>query len=184
MPFIGLEFSYENERGATPATLRRQSYGAILSGACGQIFGNSPVWHFNSRKVIESNNGDWTGNLNSIGAAQQLHVRTLFSAFDWWELVPRQDSALVTSGLSSAADRLYPALAKDGSFAMVYVPSAQEVSINMSSFSPPRMRARLYDPNSGTYTILPGGPFVNRGVVRILTDREGVIVLDADVKAG
>jgi len=75
--------------------------------------------------------------------------------------------------------RLYPALAGDGSFAMIYVPRAQKVTIDMSSFSPRHVRARLFDPARGTYGAVDGSPFINSGVASIRTGGERVIVLDA-----
>ena len=45
-PFVLLETTYEGEHGSTPDVIRRQAYWAVLSGACGQFFGNNPIWHF------------------------------------------------------------------------------------------------------------------------------------------
>ena len=45
-PFVLLETTYEGEHDSTPDQIRRQAYWAMLSGACGQFFGNNPVWHF------------------------------------------------------------------------------------------------------------------------------------------
>jgi hypothetical protein len=180
MPFLGFEFKYENSEGVTLAMLRRQSYGSILSGACGQFFGNLPMWHFDSPNwSLERYRGNWKTNLNSIGASQQQYVKSLFTAFDWWKLMPRPDASLVTSNLGSGAMRLYPALARDGSFAMVYVPQGQHVSISMSSLTPPLVRARLYDPTRGTYGPVPGSPFASSGTSDIWTGGEAVVVLDA-----
>ena len=48
MPFFLIESAYENEHEATEQRLRTQAYQAVLSGAAGQIFGNNPIWHFDS----------------------------------------------------------------------------------------------------------------------------------------
>ena len=45
-PFVLIETTYEDEHDATPDQIRRQAYWAMLSGACGQFFGNNPIWHF------------------------------------------------------------------------------------------------------------------------------------------
>lgn len=160
--------------------LRRQSYGSILAGACGQIFGNNPIWHFDSPNWhSEPYRGTWRSNLDSEGAREQRFVWTLFSAFKWRKLVPRTDNGFVTSDLGQKDKRLYPALASDGSFAMIYVPCTQKVIINMSSFSPRHVRARLFDPARGTYGAVDGSPFINSGIVSIRTGGERRIVLDA-----
>jgi hypothetical protein len=179
VPFLGFEFKYENSAGATGMMLRRQSYGSILSGACGQFFGNLPVWHFGSpRWRNEPYPGTWKTNLDSVGANEQRYVRRLFSGFDWWKLTPKADASLVTSDLGSGRTRLYPAVASDGSFAAIYVPQAQHVSIAMSSLHPPALRARLYDPRRGVFLPVAGSPFKNTGIAHIWTGGERVIVLD------
>jgi hypothetical protein len=179
MPFIAAEFQYE-EGLADPNTsrLRRQSYSGVLSGACGQIFGNNPLWHFNSPNW-PSPGGTWQSNLDSVGSRQQAHVKALFAAFEWWKLEPKLDSSLVTTNLGVGVNRLCPALANDGSFAMVYVPQAQDVTLNMASLGPRQVRARLYNPTQGSYSLVGGSPFVNMGAVTISTGGERVIVLDA-----
>jgi hypothetical protein len=182
MPFIGFEFVYEQERDAAPADaaqLRRQSYGSILAGGCGQIFGNNPIWHFESARHTDAYSGTWESNLNSTGSQQQGFVKQLFSGYQWWKLVPKTDTSLVSSSLSTNATRLYPALANDGSFAMIYVPSSQTVTVVMSALAPSSVRARLYDPTTGAYSTVPGSPFANSGTQGIATGGERVIVLDA-----
>lgn len=178
-PFIGFEFKYENAAGASAMMLRRQSYGSLLSGACGQIFGNLPIWHFDSHRwPSETYRGTWKTNLDSLGANEQRYVKDLFSAFDWWKLTPRPDASLVTSSLGNGRTRIYPALAEDGSFAVIYVPGSQYVSIAMSSLRSHRVRARLFDPMRGIYFPAPGSPFKNSGIAHVWTTGERVIVLD------
>ena len=43
-PCILFESTYENEGDSTRLQLRQQSWWAMLGGACGQCFGNKPVW--------------------------------------------------------------------------------------------------------------------------------------------
>lgn len=182
MPFVFFEGQYENE-GLPPiesAQLRRQSYGALLSGACGQFFGNNPVWHFESRRRPFPYKGTWISNLDSAGAAEQVHVKSLFDAYEWWKLEPRTDDSLVTCRLGSNANRIYAALASDGSFAMVYVPHALSVPIDLSALRPRSVRARLFDPTLGTFVAVAESPFRNTGVATIRTEGERVIVLDAN----
>lgn len=180
IPFLGFEFKYENSNGASLAMLRRQSYGSLLSGACGQIYGNLPIWSFEStRWTYETYPGTWQSNLASTGAVHQSYVKALFSAYEWWNLEPKTDTSFVSSSLGSKAGRIYPARASDGSFAMIYVPNMRTVSIRMSELSPRKVRARFYSPARGTYEPIAGSPFANSGVVNIATEGECVIVLDA-----
>jgi Protein of unknown function (DUF4038)/Putative collagen-binding domain of a collagenase len=52
LPCFLIESAYENEEiyEATERHIRTQAYQAVLSGAAGQVFGNSPVWHFDGRE--------------------------------------------------------------------------------------------------------------------------------------
>ena len=45
LPFFLIEGHYDGE-GATEADCRRQAYATVLSGGCGHLFGNSPLWGF------------------------------------------------------------------------------------------------------------------------------------------
>jgi hypothetical protein len=178
LPFFMLEAIYEQERSSpiSAAGLRRQSYQALLSGACGQMFGNNPIWGFESPNLPFSYTGTWESNLDSTGSTQQQYVKLLFAAFEWWKLVPKTDTSLVSSSLSSGDTRLCPALASDGSFALIWVPSSQSVTIVMTNFTPSSVRVRLYDASAGTYSTV--GTYANTGTQSIATGGERVIVLD------
>lgn len=179
IPFFLIEARYEQEGGPpiSAAGLRRQSYQALLSGACGQFFGNNPIWHFESPNTLFSYSGTWESNLDSAGSTQQQYVKALFAAFEWWKLVPKTDTSLVSSSLSSGDSRLCPALASDGSFALIWVPTSQSVTVVMTNFTPSSVRVRLYDPTAGTYSTV--GTYANIGTQSIATGGERVIVLDA-----
>jgi hypothetical protein len=179
LPFVYFEGKYEGSTSSTLAMLRRQSYGSMLSGACGQIYGNNPVWHFESSRWGESYSGTWESNLDTTGATEQTYVKALFAAKQWWKLAPETGADLVSSSLSTGTSRVYPALAADGSFAMIYVPTSQTVTCVMSALTPGRVRARLYDPTAGTYATVSGSPFVNTGTQNIATGGERIIVLDS-----
>lgn len=184
VPFIYFEGQYDGASGSSDALQRRQSYGGILSGACGQIYGNNPVWHFESPNWGESYSGTWETNLDTTAATEQTYVKALFAAKEWWKLAPSTGTALVSSSLSTGASRLYPALASDGTFAMIYVPSSQTVTCVMSAMSPSSVRVRLYDPTAGTYSTVSGSPFANSGTQNIATGGERIIVLDSNLLSG
>ena len=48
LPFFMLESAYENEHDSSQQRLRSQAYWSVLSGGFGHIFGNCPIWHFDS----------------------------------------------------------------------------------------------------------------------------------------
>lgn len=170
IPVIFFEGNYEGEFSVTAAALRRQSYTAILAGACGQFFGNNPIWLFSS---------GYASSFSSTGATQQQYVKNLFSAYSWEKLQPQTGSTLVTSSKGSTTSPVCPALASDGTFAMTYVPAAQTVTFNTTSLTgvSGNVRIRIYDITAGTYSTVAASEAKNasRGVT---TTADCVVVID------
>jgi hypothetical protein len=180
MPFFMIEGIYEQER-ALPidaSGLRRQSYQALLSGACGQFFGNSPIWHFESPNAPFSYRGTWWSNLNSVGSIEQAHVKKLIIDCEWWKLEPKSDTTFVVSPLGSGASRVAAAAASDGTFGMAHVPSSQTVVFNTSALSGVhgKVRVRLYDPTKGAYSVV--GTFTTPGSLSVAVNGDRIVVLD------
>jgi len=157
-------YEFENNTGTTPGipqVLRRQEYWTLLSGATGQLYGNHYTWQF-----IDG----WKSQLDTPGAVQMALVTALFRSLPWYDLVPDQAHTLVTSGYGTfgADDYVTAARTTRGDLAVVYVPTARAVTVDMSQLSGP-VRARWYDPAAGTVTSIVGSPFVNAGVVDFTT---------------
>lgn len=182
VPFIMGEAIYEQERASpiSAAGLRKQSYQAICSGACGQFFGNSPIWHFESPNRPFSYTGTWESNLDSTGSQQQVYVKALIDAFQWWKLQPKTDTSLVSSSLSSGDSRICPALASDGTFAWIWVPSSQTVTVVTNALSgiAGNVRIRRYSGTDGSYTTI-NASVAKTSAQSVATGGEGVIVVDA-----
>lgn len=180
LPFLMLEAIYEQER-ATPiseAHLRSQSYCALLGGACGQFFGNSPIWHFESPNAPFRYRGTWRSNLDSPGTVHQIHVRTLFSAYDWWKLRPTTDRSFLKSPSTIASKPVAAAMASDRTFAIVYVPGPGALEFDTTQLSGwlGSVRVRAYDPATGVYADI--GVFGKSASQTVTAPREQVIVFD------
>lgn len=182
IPFVMLEGIYEQERASpiSAAGLRRQSYQALLSGACGQFFGNSPIWHFESPNRPFTYTGTWESNLDSTGSTQQQYVKSLFSSVRWWTLQPKTDTGLVSSSLSTGDTRICPALASDGTFALIWVPSSQTITVVTNALTgvSGNVRIRRFNVTDGTYTTINAG-VAKTSAQSVATGAEGVIVIDA-----
>ena len=165
LPFINLEGEYDGE-GGTNFDCRRQAYASYLSGACGHIFGNNPIWEFGGPQYSGGIGpaAALAQGLNTVATRQMAYARSLISAYQWWNLRPVLDASLLTSGLSSGIARICPARALDGSVAMVWKPTAVSISVNMASLTPSSVRARWYDPTNGAFATVGGSPFPNNGV--------------------
>lgn len=178
MPFFLIEGAYS---GDGDAACRRQVYQAMCSGACGALLGVHGLWGFGEPKA---NGGIGAASalsthLNNTATTEFGYAKALFAAYPWHLLEPKTDTSLVSSALSTGTTRVTPARASNGACALIYVPGAQTVTVVMSALTPSSVRARLYDPTTGTYSAVSGSPFANTGSQNIATGGERVIVLDA-----
>jgi uncharacterized protein DUF4038/collagenase-like protein with putative collagen-binding domain len=150
LPVFLVEASYEGEHDYLgPSTLRRQEYWTLLSGATGQLYGNRYTWQF-----IDG----WETHLDTVGSRQMTYVANLFAPLRWYDLVPDFDHRLVVSGHGKArtagtvenSDYVTAARTSDGELAIAYLPAGQTIRVNMGALAG-RIRARWYDPSSGSY---------------------------------
>lgn len=102
MPVFLGEAHYEGEQVGfpgdmgTPSVARRQSYWTMLSGGAGQLWGNYPIWAFDS---------GWKKNLDTPGATQFACWRSFMESLPWYDLVPDQTHTVVTDGLGKKGDQ-------------------------------------------------------------------------------
>jgi hypothetical protein len=164
MPAFMVESTYEFEHNSTPAILRRVIYWTNLSGATGQLYGSGDIWPFKP---------NWKKTLDSPGAVEMKHVKTLFEPRAWYSLVPDQDHTVVTAGygtfdatttdknkFSMPGDYVTAGRTPDGSLVMAYLPTLRAVTVDMTKLSGP-VTAQWYDPSRGVYTAIAGSPFLN-----------------------
>jgi hypothetical protein len=189
LPIFLVEGVYEFESNvqahqATTATLRRQEYWTLLSGATGQLYGNHYTWTFAS---------GWKGMLDSPGALQMPYVKAVFGSRAWQDLVPDQNHGVVTAGYGTAtstghvddSDYVTAARTPDGALVMAYMPTTRAITVDMTKLRG-AAKAQWYDPSRGTYSAIAGSPFANSGT-RMLTppgangdgDGDWVLVLEA-----
>lgn len=159
-PVFLAESGYENEsndgRGGTPFRLRRQAYGAVLSGAVGgHAYGHHELWRVTDK---------WRQAMQDTGSQQMLFVRHLFATRSWWKLVPEAADDLVTQGRGKAGDIDYitAARAADGSLAIVYIPQSRTISIDLARLKG-RVQANWFDPTNGTLKRVQSGTLRNKG---------------------
>jgi hypothetical protein len=152
LPFFYIEGIYEHETwdgafGDEPR-LRRQAYYSVLGGACGQVFGNNPIWHFDGPGIFEPPT-DWRGALNSRGAQSMTHLRNLMSLTPWPRMRPDFDGAFLVRDSARERLRAAAAVAEDGAMALVYLPQGQTCTLDLGRLS--AARVRWYDPSSGAF---------------------------------
>ena len=96
-PFVLIESTYEGEHNSTPDQIRRQAYWAMLGGACGQFFGNNPMWHFDGPGLYPVNT-TWQEALDGAGSRDMARLRDFFVGLPWHRLEPEKNHEVVTDG--------------------------------------------------------------------------------------
>jgi hypothetical protein len=171
-PFFLGESTYEGEHDAwgSPLQARKQAYGAMLAGACGHAYG-SPMWRCAP---------GWRAELDRPGAQSLKHLAALFARRPWWQLAPDMNHELVLSGHGAYATNDYAvaAVARDGGFGMVYVPSPRALTVNLDRIEGRRVQAWWFNPSSGQAQ--DAGTFLTAGnqVFTPPTAGDWILVLD------
>lgn len=155
LPFFLIESAYENEHRAGELRVRVQAYHALLSGACGHVYGNNPIWHFDGPGLFPAPTS-WEAALASRGAESMTHLRALFLTIPWWRLVPDTRGSLLTAGVGAAQDRAAAAMTDDGSVALAYLPSPRPVRIDLKQLQGRTVRVRWFNPATGHYVLADG----------------------------
>jgi hypothetical protein len=185
LPAYLIEAYYEGEHSMTPAQLRAQDYRAVLSCIGGNVFGNAPLWDFDS---------GWQSALDATGSLDWQRAGALFDAIAWQDLVPSNLGTLSGTVLVPGAD-----MATGGDVAaaastlslIAYVPSTgtspRAITVTMTPLAS-MSRARWYNPTTGTWTDITGGAYSipNSGTRSFTTpgnngsgNNDWVLVIDA-----
>lgn len=184
MPYYQIESAYENEHNSTPQQLRSQAYWAVLSGGTGHIFGNCPVWHFGSCERW-CKLTDWKKEMNNHGSVSMDYLQRLFRSRSWQLLVPDFDHHILRSGYGTWGLKDYVTCAgtSDGNTVIAYLPSAREVTVDMTKIGGTSSKCWWYNPSNGKAEAI--GTYVNTGLRSFRPGSEGdwILVIDnASVK--
>jgi hypothetical protein len=164
-PFVLLESVYEGEHDSKPHEIRRQAYWAMLSGACGQFFGNNPIWHFDGPGLFPFTT-TWQKAMDGTGSRDMVRLRQAFVELPWHELAPDTHHAIVTNGYGKELSTVLTAKTPDRKLAIIYVPStdtkSQTLTVDLAQFSGP-VSARWYNPTNGDFSAISDKPIGNSG---------------------
>ena len=142
-------------RGANPALhfddydVRLAAYRALLAGAAGHTYGNNNIWQMwaPGRDPVLGANTPWSEAIDHPGAFQMGHVRRLFESRPWETLVP--DQALLVGPNPPGDGFVRAAVASDRSFAFVYSPRGEPVSVDQTRLKALDLTAWWFDPRYG-----------------------------------
>lgn len=121
---------------------------------------------------------DWRQALDRPGAADMRHVRTIFEARPFAELMP--DQSLIVGPNPKDSLHVRAAISASKAFALIYLSVGQTVSIDLSKMKN-SMTASWYNPREGTMQKI--GKFNNTGNQQFDpptngTDHDWLLVLD------
>lgn len=159
-PMFFFEGRYEQENSVGRAALRNQAWWSVLTGGCGAIFGNNPIWHFEAPNPIFSYSGTWQSNLASTGAQDRTAFAAIMSAYDWQSLNPDTTDTFLTAGQGSGSSTAYAAFNSAGTLAMVYTPTQKALTIDKTHFAG-TMNAKWVNPTTQAETAI--GTVTNSG---------------------
>ncbi|MEO8353942.1 MAG: DUF4038 domain-containing protein [Chthoniobacteraceae bacterium] len=168
MPVFLSETIYEGEHSSTPEQIRRQAWWAMLSGHCGQFFGNNPMWHFDGPGLFDTD-VRWQAALDSEGSRDIARLGALLREFPWQTLRPDFDGKIVIEP-GDGTERIAAAVTKDQSLTLIYIPStggkprglklAKEFAAHAGSGS---TEATWWNPTDGTRRDAGAPPFQTPG---------------------
>ena len=158
-------YEFENNTGGpatTDETLRRQEYWTATSGGnAGQLYGNCYTWDCSTSWADEQ------AHLDTPGVIQLQYMENLFTAREWFNLVPDQQHSFLTAGMGTydsseddvlQSDYATAAVTPDGGFGAVYVPTARTITVNLNALAG-NVTARWFDPSNNTFVPVAGSPF-------------------------
>ena len=136
LPFFQGEDIYEGEHESTPLSLRTRQYWSVLAGAyLGSVFGNNPIWCFNtvnpSAAVPCLNRSSWQSQLGSPGSVGQSWFGKLFRSREHWKLVPDINHTVVTAGYGLGSTLTTTARTRDGQTIIAYLPNGNSTTLSV-----------------------------------------------------
>ncbi|CAN5545111.1 glycoside hydrolase family 140 protein [soil metagenome] len=142
--------------------VRQAAYWSVLAGAMGHTYGNHNIWQMwqPERTPISFARTPWKDAMDQPGAYQVGYLRNLLESRPFGKLVPEQ--SIIMGHPGSEMEHARAALAEDGSFSIIYLPTGKSVNLKMSKIGKSKVKAWWFDPRTGTAEII--GEYVNLGV--------------------
>jgi hypothetical protein len=163
-PCVLIETTYEGEHNSTPAQIRRQAWMAMLCGACGQFFGNNPIWHFDGPGLFKTD-VSWQQALDSPGSRDMARLGAFFATRPWSRLRPDLEDKLVSAGRGDGPCLITAACTTERTLALLYIPAdgngPRTFTLNLSSFPGP-VTAHWFNPAKDAPLAAHTGDLPNR----------------------
>ncbi|HYP13360.1 MAG TPA: DUF4038 domain-containing protein [Bryobacteraceae bacterium] len=157
-PTLEAEPNYEDhpirhkyENGAFNAWhMRVKAYWSLFAGGFGYTYGGNGIWQMDKpKRVFQGTHArkTWDEALSLTGASQMKHVRALLESRPFLTRVP--DQSLLSSAEGSRADRAQASRSADGSYAMIYLTTGDNVTVDLAKLSGSQVHAWWFNPRDG-----------------------------------
>jgi hypothetical protein len=136
---------------------RNDAYHAVFAGAAGHSYGNDNVTYFYDPKhhpAVESQRTVWWEALQAVGSRQVGFVRSLMLSRPYFSRIP--DQSLIVGSEGQGRDHIAATRDRHGSYAFIYLPRGQPVTVDLTKVSGKRAIAWWFDPRSGQATRIHG----------------------------
>jgi len=137
--------------------VRARIWRGVLAGGCGVTYGHHFIWQFaDPDRNPLVNNGDttilWRQALKAPAANQLRYLVKLMEYAPFAQC--KADNSLILSNNPTDWDKHIQAMrAEDGSFAMIYLPQNQPITIDLAKIKGGQKRVQWYDPRTGNMTV-------------------------------
>ena len=130
--------------------IRRLAYWHVFAGGCGHTYGCHNIWQMYApgRNSISWAHHYWYESLDLWGAADMTHVKNLMLSRPYLTRIP--DQSVIGSEIGDGDGRVQAMRDSQGSYAFVYTPLGQPVTVNLQKLSGGKVKAWWYDPRHGT----------------------------------
>jgi hypothetical protein len=162
--------------------VRVHAYWNLLAGAAGFTYGHNAVWQMRrpGQSVGIPCLQGWREALESPGARQIRHVRTLFEQRSFTRLRPAP--SLIAGANLPGARQLHAAVDERGEFALIYLAVGRTVELAMGQVRGAMVNATWFDPRTGL--AVRADPVPNEGTHSFTPPTQGervdwMLVLDA-----
>ncbi len=139
--------------------VRQGAYWAVMAGAAGHTYGDHNIWQMwqPGRNGISAARTPWKQALDHQGAWHMGHMKDLFLSRPWLDLNP--DQSLIASGQGNGESYVTAAKGKD--YAMYYIPTGNNLTVNLGKFSGNTVKGWWFNPRNKEVTEI--GTFPNSG---------------------
>ncbi|MEM8899584.1 MAG: glycoside hydrolase family 140 protein [Bacteroidota bacterium] len=134
--------------------IRVHAYWNLLSGACGYTYGNNAIWQMfkPGLPLVIPTLMDWRAALKRPGAEDIRHIKKLFEARRFQDLIPQPDLVI----RKNPKDETYiaSAITADHMLILAYSPTSESFKINTEQIHDKDLWAYWYNPRDGKSTLI------------------------------